>query len=408
MKRGIVLVLLLAAGLAESGAQEQRRDRGVFVEPKNEFADSISRSNEAFRKKPRTPARQFRVDFGPVNAPKAPEEFTRAWHTPPVSQGNSGMCWCFATTSFFESEIYRLTRRQIKLSELHTVYWEYVEKARRFVRERGNSEFREGSEANAVTRIWKTYGVVPAEAYTGLQPGQKFHDHSGMFAEMHRYLRSLRESGAWNEEQVVATIRSILDHTLGAPPATVHAEGKSLTPREYLAQVVRINPDDYVDVMSLLESPYNRRALFNVPDNWWRDSSYQNVPLDLFVGTIREAAKKGYTVAIGGDVSEAGYEGHAGIGVIPSFDIPSSFIDEYARQFRFSNSTSTDDHFIHLVGVTERDGRTWYLIKDSASGSRNSTHPGYYFYDEDYITLKILCFLVHKDAAREILSAAGR
>jgi len=38
------------------------------------------------------------------------------------------MCWCFSTTSFLESEIYRLTQRKIKLSELHTVYWEYVEK----------------------------------------------------------------------------------------------------------------------------------------------------------------------------------------------------------------------------------------------------------------------------------------
>jgi bleomycin hydrolase len=96
------------------------------------------------------------------------------------------------------------------------------------------------------------------------------------------------------------------------------------------------------------------------------------------------------------------------LGVIPTFDIPSAFIDDNARQFRFSNSTSTDDHFIHLVGVTERDGRTWYLIKDSASGIRNSQHPGYYFYDEDYVRLKILCFMVPREAARKLLSGAAR
>ena len=408
MKRGIMMVMLVAGALAAAAAQDQRRDRGVFVEPRNEFGDSIRRTNEAFRAKPKKTARQFRMYFTAVNAPTSQGEFTKVWHTPPISQGNSGMCWCFAATSFFESEIHRKTGRQIKLSELHTVYWEYVEKARRFVRERGESKFGEGSEANAVRRIWKAYGVVPADAYTGLKPGQTFHDHAGMFAEMRTYLGSLRSSNAWNEEQAVATIRAILDHTMGPPPATVTVDGKALTPREYLAKVVRLDLDDYVDVMSLLQSPFHTPALFDVPDNWWRDSSYQNVPLDLFAQTIREAVKNGTTVVIGGDVSEAGYEGHAGMGVIPTFDIPSAFIDDHARQFRFSNSTSTDDHFIHLVGVTERDGRTWYLIKDSASGIRNSQHPGYYFYDEDYVRLKILCFMVPREAARKLLSGAAR
>jgi bleomycin hydrolase len=166
------------------------------------------------------------------------------------------MCWCFATTSYFESEIYRLSKRQIKLSELYTVYWEYVEKARRFVRERGKSAFGEGSEANAVTRIWKMYGIVPAAAYTGLRPGQKFHDHTAMVKEMREYLLSLKSSNAWNEEEVLSTIRSILNHYIGEPPAKVTVDGNTLTPREYLAKIVRLNLDDYINIMSLMEKPY--------------------------------------------------------------------------------------------------------------------------------------------------------
>lgn len=38
---------------------------------------------------------------------------------------------------------------------MYTVYWEYVEKTKRYVHERGKSAFAEGSEANAVTRMWK-------------------------------------------------------------------------------------------------------------------------------------------------------------------------------------------------------------------------------------------------------------
>ncbi len=96
------------------------------------------------------------------------------------------------------------------------------------------------------------------------------------------------------------------------------------------------------------------------------------------------------------------------ITVIPEFDIPSANINEDARQFRFSNGTTTDDHGMHLVGYYEKDGVKWYLIKDSSSGSRNIDQNlpefGYYFFHEDYIKLKMMGFTIHKDAVRDILN----
>ncbi|NTW33465.1 MAG: peptidase C1, partial [Bacteroidetes bacterium] len=86
-----------------------------------------------------------------MDIPTSVDQFTKSWYQPPVSQGNTGTCWCFSTTSYFESEVYRLTKKEVKLSEMYTVYWEYVEKAKRFIKEKGNSAFGEGSEANAVT-----------------------------------------------------------------------------------------------------------------------------------------------------------------------------------------------------------------------------------------------------------------
>ena len=108
-------------------------------------------------------------------------------------------------------------------------------------------------------------------------------------------------------------------------------------------------------------------------------------------------------MAIGGDVSEAGYDSWHKVGVIPTFDIPSEYIDENARQFRFSNGTTTDDHGIHLVGYQVKDGKDWYLIKDSGSGSRNTGDKGFYYYQEDYVKLKIMDFMIHKDAVENIL-----
>ena len=90
-------------------------------------------------------------------------------------------------------------------------------------------------------------------------------------------------------------------------------------------------------------------------------------------------------------------------------NIPSEFIDEHARQFRFSNGTTTDDHAIHLIGYKIDDnGEWWFLIKDSGSGSRNGNFPGYYFYHEDYVKLKMMTFTIHKDAVKETLKKINK
>jgi bleomycin hydrolase len=401
----VTLVPVLCCLLFQTGeAQQSRRDRSVYLEPRNEFMDSIRKEIGAFSSKPAVVKKRLRMDFTGMEIPKAPGEFTSFWHTPPISQGSSGMCWAFSTVSFFESEIHRLTKRDIKLSELYTVYWEYVEKARRFVRERGNSAFGQGSEADAVTRIWKMYGIVPAGAYTAMRPGQKFHDHDGLFQEMNAYLQSVKANNAWDEEAAVSTIRAILDHHLGEPPSSVLVEETKMTPQEYLARVVRLNLDDYISFLSLAEKPYYERVDYEVPDNWWHGSDYCNLPLDEFMMVLKRAVRNRFTLALGGDTSEPGYEGHAGVAMVPSFDIPSAFIDENARQMRFSNNTSTDDHGIHLVGYRELGGADWYLVKDSGSGSRNNNHPGYYFIHEDYVKLKILDFMVHREAAADVLA----
>lgn len=398
-----LLLCLTAVVSPKLLGQTERHDRALFVEPKNEFYDSMRVRLERFNHKEEPKKRDLRVDFSVLHLPDSADRFTQYWHNPPVSQGMTGTCWCFSTTSFFESEIQRLTHQKIKLSEMYTVYWEYVAKARRFVQERGNSEFGQGSEANAVIRIWKQHGVVPAEAYTGLKDGQPFHDHDRMFAEMNGYLATVKTSNAWNEEEAVGTIRAILDHYLGRPPESISVGGVTMTPAEYLKNVVRLNLDEYVDFMSLMEKPYHQKVEYEVPDNWWHDKGYYNVPLDEFMAIIRAAIRKGCTLCIGGDTSEPGYEGHAGVAVVPTFDIPPAYIDESAREFRFDNKTTTDDHGIHIVGYLAKDGKDWYLIKDSGAGSRNNWHAGYYYYHEDYVKLKIMDVLVHRSAVEEVL-----
>ncbi|MEM7039549.1 MAG: peptidase C1, partial [Bacteroidota bacterium] len=134
---------------------------------------------------------------------------------------------------------------------------------------------------------------------------------------------------------------------------------------------------------------------------------YYNVPLNDFMDGMKEALKSGFSFAIGGDVSEAGLVSHEGVAVVPTFDIPSAYIDENARQFRFNNKSTTDDHAMHVVGYKEVDGNTWFLVKDSGAGSRNCGEGcksfGYYFFHEDFVKLKMMNFTVHEDAVKELL-----
>ena len=411
MKIKLTMVLAFAALLS---VQAQNVDKGKLIEvPKGSFYEDVVLKDVRqvdSTLNPEKPKIKYIMDMAGLKLPNKVALYKQFWANPVISQGNTGTCWAFSTTSQYESEVFRQFGKKVKLSEIYTVYWEYVEKARRFVQERGNSLFDEGSEANAVARISDEYGMVPEDCYTGLINKRQYHSHADMFKEMSGYLKTVKESNAWNEEQVLATIRSILNHYLGEPPVKFKVEGKDYTPKTYLSDYLKINPDDFIEILSYKQKPYWEKVEYEVPDNWWHSADYYNVPLDDYMKIIKSAIRAGYTMSIGGDVSEAGLSRDFQCGVIPDFDIPSAYINDDARQFRFSNNTTTDDHGMHLVGYLENfkgDGKDWFLIKDSSAGSRNNDKKapefGYYFFSEDFMKLKMMGITVHKDALKEVL-----
>jgi bleomycin hydrolase len=403
MKKGkfSLLVVLLIPLLVL--AQEKGRDKGVFTEPKNPYLDEIKKATEAFGKKKPLSEKAFVVDLSDFDVSTSLDGFQTLWHNPPTSQGRTNTCWCFATTSMLESEVYRLSGKKVRISEAYTVYGEYLERVKRFIRERGDSAVAEGSEANAVARDWKLYGCMPWEIYSGLQPGQKFHDHSRLILEVVSYLDHLKSANAWNEDEALQTVKAILNHYLGVPPEKFTVGGREYTPRTYLQDYLKLNPDDYIDVLSYMQQPFGQQVEYQVSDNWWHSHDYYNVPLDAFMKILKSALTRGYSLSLGGDVSEPGKNADKKIFMVPTFDIPSAYIDDNARQFRFSNGTTTDDHGIHVIGYKEENGKILYLIKDSGASSFNHDPKGYYFLTEDYVKLKMMDFMVHKDAVKDFI-----
>jgi bleomycin hydrolase len=405
-----ILTIVLALCSIVTFAQKPNLDKGTFKQFKaGYYQNYILKGIQDFDEPVKVNTEKyFKQDLTGMTFPKDLKLYKTQWHEKPVSQGNTNTCWCFSTVSFFESEINRTSGLQVKLSEMYTVYWEYVEKARRFVREHGNSAVAEGSEGNAVTRMFKMYGTVPYEAYTGLKPGQKYLDHSKLIEEISTYLKHVKATDNWNEEVVLATVKSILNYYIGEPPTKVVVNNQTLSPNDYLKNVLHLKMDDYVDVLSLSQQPFYKKVEYMVPDNWWHSEDYYNFPLEDYMKIVKAAIRNGYTIAVGGDVSESGFSPFDQVAMIPTYDIPVEYINDDSRQFRFSNGTTTDDHGMHMVGFYELNGTDWYLIKDSGSGSRNigegSETFGYYFFREDYVKLKMMDFMVHKDMIAEYLS----
>lgn len=365
------------------------------------ITNEIIEKNKAKEKAKEEKTKALRFDLSKIEKPIKVEQFKSYFHFPPIPQLNTNTCWCFSQTSFYESEIYRIYGEKIKLSEMYTVYYEYIDKVKRFVAERGYSYVAEGSEGNALDRVWKEYGIVPEEAYKGIVPPDALLNHDPLITKVKSLLDWVKENSYWNEEMVIGMLKAILNEYMGVPPKEFTYNGKTYTPMTFYKEVVRLNPDDYLQFQSTLAYPFYVKSIFDVPDNWWFSDAYYNVPIDDFMKIINNAISNGYTVAIGGDVSEPGYNGWEKACVVPTFDIPQEYINQDSRELRIFNSTTEDDHGIHMVGFTKVGGHYWYLIKDSARSARQSETKGYHFYRDDYVKLKMLTIAVHKDAVKD-------
>jgi bleomycin hydrolase len=413
MKKILTTLFLALAIAIVSIAQNTSKGKVILDEKgKGFYYESILKDVNAVEEMltEKEPFIKFVMDQSAMDLPNNPALYKSVWSNPTESQGNAGTCWSFSTTAFYETEVWRQQGIKVEISEIYSAYWEYVEKARRFIEKRGNSVFSEGSEGNALARIMNMYGAVPLSAYSGLKDGRKYHSHAKMMEEMTTFLNSLKTANAWNVTYGLQTIQAIMNQYIGVPPSEFMVDGKNYTPRTYLKDYLKINPDDFIEILSYKQESYWQKVEYKVPDNWWHSKDYYNVPLDDFMGALKKAIKNGYSMSIGGDVSETGFSRETNCALVPDYDIPSAYINEDARQFRFSNETTTDDHGMQLIGYLENykgSNKDWFLIKDSSSGSRNlnSSNPayGYYFFSEDYIKLKMMGFTVHKDAVKELL-----
>lgn len=342
-------------------------------------------------------------------------------------QNKSGTCWSFAATSFLEEDLLRRGGPEVDLSEMYAVRNCYIDKAKKYIRTNGVTNFASGGAASDVLYVADNYGVIPEEFYTGLNYGESKHNHGELDAVLKAYLDAVKQnpnkklSTAW-----LPGFIGILDAYLGQVPESFTVNGKTYTPQSY-AKELGFNGDDFISITSYTHHPFYQNFAIEIPDNWtWAESF--NVPMDEMKDVVDNALENGYTVCWSADVSEGGFQWRNGFALLPepkteanlegtelskwvqlsdkdredaTFKIKGPVkertVTQESRQKTFDNYETTDDHGMVIVGYAEdQEGNRYYKVKNS--WDTNQLYNGFLYVSEPYFLEKTISVLVNKNA----------
>jgi bleomycin hydrolase len=331
-------------------------------------------------------------------------------YTPVKNQNATSTCWCFSGISMLESELLRMGKKPYDLSEMYIVRHTYEKKALMYARMHGTSTFAGGGEYGDLLNGCREAGLVPDDAYSGLNYGETKHNHMEMDAALKGYMdaviKSRKLTTAW-----FPGLNGILDAYLGKIPENFTYDGKTYSPASFIKEL-GINPDDYVLLTSFSHHPFYKQFVLEIPDNW-ANGSFYNVPVDDLVQIIDNSIATGYSVAWASDMSDKGFSMKQGVAIIPEknwnemseeeaikvFDgpHPEKVITQELRQKEFDNYSTTDDHGMHIIGIaTDQAGDTFYKVKNS--WGIVGKYDGFIFVSKPFVMLRTTNIMVNKNA----------
>ena len=346
--------------------------------------------------------------------------------TPVKNQAATGTCWCFATTSFMESELLRMGKGTYDLSEMFIVRQKYMNQLQDNYLRRGNGNIGQGSLSHTFMNAYRQVGIVPEEVYTGINYDSERHNHS----EMVRYMHAIADVAVKTKQrspEYDKLIANLFDTYLGKLPEKFTYKGKEYTPKSF-AESLGLNMDDYIELTSFTHHPYYVKFDVEVPDNWEHSLMY-SLPLDEMMETVDYALTNGYTVCWDGDVSEKGFSFTNGVAINPEVKkvedlsntdrarfeklgekerleevfkferpYPEIKVTPEVRQAGFESFVTTDDHLMHVTGITKDQNGTKYYITKNSWGTDRNKFGGYLNMSESFVRAKTIYVMVHKDA----------
>lgn len=353
-------------------------------------------------------------------------EEVRVPTTPVKNQASTGTCWCFATTSFMESELLRMGKGTYDLSEMFIVRQKYMNQLQDNYLRRGRGNIGQGSLSHTFMNAFRQVGIVPEEVYSGINYDSKTHNH----VELAKYMKAIATTAIDMKKrspEYFELINSLFDIYMGQLPEKFTYQGKEYTPKSF-AESLELNMDDYIELTSFTHHPYYEAFELEVPDNWEHARMY-NLPLDELIAVTDHALRNGYTVCWDGDVSEKGFSFKNGVAINPEVKkiedysttdrarfekmgegerleevykfekpFPEVQVTPEIRQEGFEAFVTTDDHLMHLTGIAKDQNGTKYYITKNSWGTERNTFGGYLNMSESFVRAKTIYIMVHKDA----------
>jgi bleomycin hydrolase len=336
-------------------------------------------------------------------------------HTSVKNQYHSQTCWSFSGLSFFESEMLRKGKPAVDLSEMFIVNHCYQDKAQKFVRMKGNTNFGPGGVFYDILYVARNYGLEPEQAYHGSKQDSDLPDHTDMDLALRKKVEFIITHSSAIPPAWPDTLKKMLNTYMGEIPSQFSYKGQNYTPVTFEKDYCGINPDDYAQVTSFTHHPFYKPFILEVPDNWlW--SNFYNVPLDDLEKIIDNSIESGYTVAWAADVTEKGFlTSKEGIAVIPDekalvtsggmapsenkvVPLKEKKITQELRQAAFDDQETTDDHGMHIIGLAkDQFGKQFYIVKNSWGDDYNS-YKGYFYASIPYVRYKTTSIMVNKNA----------
>lgn len=262
------------------------------------------------------------------------------------NQKRAGLCWMFASLNWVRvAVIEKLKIESFDFSQNYLTFWDRLEKANRFLamivalRDRPTDDrmvdflLREpssdGGEWHMVANLIRKYGLVPKSA---MADTFNVSDSAFLNKVLHYKLREaaaivfgLHRAGAKDAEidrarrKALSEIYRILCILLGEPPERFdfsyrdkkkkfHAH-RDLTPHDFFEQIVGVDLDDYVWVMSspLDSTPFHQTFCIDQFQNVveGEPGTFLNVPMETLKDLAVRVLKDKQAVLFGCDVLQA-------------------------------------------------------------------------------------------------------
>lgn len=343
-------------------------------------------------------------------------------------QNRSGTCWDYSTLSYFESEILKATGKTYDLCESFVANKTYMDRAIQVVRLHGDCQFAEGGSTYDPLYCLEHYGICPENAmpFPGTLYGDSLNNFGEFFSVMTPYVESVAKSSLKKiSSQWKVGLQGILDAYLGKCPEQFTYEGKTYTPKTFVASL-GLDWNNYVSFTSFSHHPFWSQFAVEVQDNW-RNPLTWNVPVDDLQKIIDNAIMNGYTIAWGGDVSEDGFtrkglaynvdekklENMKGSdmahwlkltpakkkNIVDSLgvNVPEVVPTQKQRQERFDDWELTDDHGMLIFGIAkDQNGKEYYMVKNS--WGKSGDYDGIWYMTKNFIIANTMDFMVNKNA----------